>query len=88
MTQSTESHKKRPDTAEALVRERLAEAAACLERIDHQREAGDPMFGRILEERIVWRELRDLELQEFDEQTRVDHARMFLARFDASVALS
>ena len=87
MAPSTESHKKRADTAEEVVRERLAEAAASLERIDHERESGDPMFGKVLEERIVWRELRDLELQEFDEQTSVDHARMFLERFDAGPVL-
>lgn len=28
----------------------------------------DPLFGKSIEERIVWRELLDLELQEVDEQ--------------------
>ena len=101
MTLSTESHnEKRTGAAVSrsrllnLVpafshRERLAEAAACLQRIDDERDsAGDPTFGKVLEERIVWRELRDLELQEFDEQTSLDHARLFLARFDTPVALS
>jgi hypothetical protein len=49
--------------------ERLAEAAACLERLHQQRaSAGDPILGMATEKRIIWRELLDLELQAFDEQ--------------------
>jgi hypothetical protein len=49
--------------------ERLAEAAACLERLHHERAcAGDPILGNAIEKRIIWRELLDLELQDFDEQ--------------------
>ena len=48
---------------------RLAKAAACLERLDEERIVlSDPNLGKTIEERIIWRELLDLELQEFDEQ--------------------
>jgi hypothetical protein len=48
---------------------RLVEACSCLallalERADRQ----DPGFGKSLEERIIWRELLELELQEIDEK--------------------
>ena len=47
----------------------MAKAAACLERLDEKRVVlGDPNLGKSIEERIIWRELLDLELQEFDEQ--------------------
>ena len=49
--------------------ERLAKAAAYLERLDVERFArGNPNLGKSIEERIIWRELLDLELQKFDEQ--------------------
>jgi len=48
---------------------RLAEEQAFLEHLDVEREfRRDPAFGRITEERIVWGELLDLELQDLDEQ--------------------
>jgi len=47
---------------------RLAEEKACLEHLDAEREyRGDVDFGKTTEERIVWKELLDLELQEIDE---------------------
>ncbi len=50
-------------------RRRLAEAYDCLQQLDRLREDEcAPALGKILEERIVWRELLDLELQEIDEQ--------------------
>lgn len=50
-------------------RKRLAEAFDCLQRLDEQRAmGGDPRFGRFVEDRILWRELLELELQEIDEQ--------------------
>ena len=50
-------------------RRRLAEAYDCLQQLDRLREDQcAPALGKILEERIVWRELLDLELQEIDEQ--------------------
>jgi hypothetical protein len=48
---------------------RLRAAGASLERLDLERAlSGDPHLGRAVEERIVWRELLDLELQDFDGQ--------------------
>lgn len=48
---------------------RLADGAARLARLHHERERlGDAGIGRPLEDRIVWTELIDLELQEIDEQ--------------------
>ena len=53
----------------SLLHERLAKAVACLECLDEERAAcGHPNLGKSMEERIIWRELLDLELQEFDEQ--------------------
>ncbi len=50
-------------------RRRLAEAYDCLQQLDRFREdERAPALGKILEDRIVWRELLDLELQEIDEQ--------------------
>ena len=52
-----------------VVNKRLAKAAACLERLDAERACcRDPNLGKGMEERIIWRELLDLELQEFDEE--------------------
>ena len=51
------------------LQERLAEAAARLERLHQERaSAGDQILGMATEKRIIWRELLDLELQDFDEQ--------------------
>lgn len=50
-------------------RQRLAEAFARLLRIDLERlETDDPLYARPEEDRIVWRELLDLELQDIDER--------------------
>ena len=48
------------------LQERLAKAAAFLENLD---ACGDPTLGKATEKRIIWRELLDRELQEFDEET-------------------
>jgi hypothetical protein len=49
--------------------ERLALAAAFLERLAQDRaRIGDPNLDKAFEKRIIWRELLDLELQEFDEE--------------------
>lgn len=49
--------------------QRLAEEKACLEHLDAGRACrGDSGFGRTIEDRIVWGELLDLELQNIDEQ--------------------
>ena len=50
---------------------RLAEEAASLEHLEvERRRLGDSNFGKSTENRIVWRELIELELQEIDEQLR------------------
>jgi hypothetical protein len=50
-------------------RRRLAEAVARLERLDVERERrSDSRFGKTAENRIIWGELIELELQEIDEQ--------------------
>ena len=52
-----------------LTGKRLKEAAACLEKLEAQRARGyDPLLGKWLEQRVIWRELLELELQEIDEQ--------------------
>ena len=49
--------------------QRLAEEKACLEHLDAERECrGDSAFGKSTEDRIVWGELLELELQDIDEQ--------------------
>jgi hypothetical protein len=48
---------------------RLREECTFLDRLDVERvERGDPKFGKTFEERIIWRELLDLELQAVDER--------------------
>jgi hypothetical protein len=50
-------------------RERLADAFALLDKILVDRMCQeDVAWGRLIEDRIVWRELIELELQEVDEQ--------------------
>lgn len=52
-----------------IVQQRLAEEKAYLEHLDLERvHRGDPSFNRAIEERIIWGELLELELQEVDEQ--------------------
>jgi hypothetical protein len=53
----------------SVLQERLAKAVAYLELLDVERIShGEPNLGKSIEERIVWRELLDLELQEFEEE--------------------
>jgi len=60
--------KPEPCHAQAI-RLRLAEEMTLLERLDAERERrADPGFGRTIEDRIVWGELIELELEEIDEQ--------------------
>jgi hypothetical protein len=55
--------------AAKTIRQRLAEERACLEDLDAERDRrGDAAFGKTIEDRIVWGELLELELQEIDEQ--------------------
>jgi len=38
-----------------VIHDRLAKAAACLERLDEERVVlGDPNLGKSIEERIIW----------------------------------
>jgi hypothetical protein len=51
------------------IHERLEVGRACLERIDRERKfRSNRNFGKALEDRIMRRELFDLELQELDER--------------------
>ena len=51
------------------VRERLAEAKASLDYLDAERtRRADPDFGRGLEDKIVWRELLELELEDAEDR--------------------
>jgi len=55
--------------ASGSTQKRLAEAFAFLENLDLQRANGqDRLLGKVVEDRIIWRELLELELQEIDEQ--------------------
>jgi hypothetical protein len=58
------------------VRKRLAKGKAALEHLEAERDRrGDPRFGQTTEDRIVWNELIELELQEIDEQvSRISRA--------------
>ena len=51
------------------MRRRLVEAKTELDRLDREREhRGDIGFGKRTEDRIIWAELLDLELQDIDER--------------------
>ena len=55
----------------SLLDDRLAKTAACLESLDqHRKSHADPNFGRSFEKGLIWDELLDLELQEFEEEMR------------------
>jgi hypothetical protein len=52
-----------------VIKQRLAEEKSLLDQLDSEREyRGDSNFRKTAEDRIVWGELLDLELQDFDEQ--------------------
>ena len=52
-----------------MIKQRLAEEKSLLDQLDSEREyRGDSSFRKTAEDRIVWGELLDLELQDFDEQ--------------------
>lgn len=55
----------------AAISLRLKEGKNSLDRLDAERRSrGNNLLGKSLEERIVWGELIDLELQEIDEEVR------------------
>jgi hypothetical protein len=57
------------DKRGSAARHRLAEEKEYLDRLDRERAfRRDSRFGKTTEERIVWNELLDLELQDIDEQ--------------------
>ncbi len=52
-----------------MIRHRLKEGEALLEWLDAERESrGNSSFGKVIEARVVWGELLELELQDADEQ--------------------
>ena len=54
------------------IAKRLADEFALLQELEFKRNLrADPHYGRATEDRIIWRELFDLELQEVDE--RISH---------------
>lgn len=58
-----------PPATPSPIQRRLAEAFVFVEHLQQQRLQGqDAMLGRFIEERLIWRELLDLELQDIDEQ--------------------
>ncbi len=51
------------------LRHRLSDEMHCLEQLDSERQLrGDPGFGKATEDRIVWGELLELELEQIDEE--------------------
>ena len=69
---SSDQHSAEPDMHQAApnpVRRRLAQGKAGLDHLDAMRQRpGATGFGTATEDRIVWGELLDLELQDIDEQ--------------------
>lgn len=58
-----------PSASLCPVRMRLADAYIRLQHIEVARaEGNDPQYAKTLEDRIIWRELLDLELQEIDKR--------------------
>jgi hypothetical protein len=52
-----------------MIKQRLAGEKSLLDQLDSEREyRGDSNFQKTAEDRIIWGELLDLELQDFDEQ--------------------
>jgi hypothetical protein len=65
----TRTTTEQPSPEGSPIRRRLAEQKARLDSLAAQRERrGDSGFGMSTEERIVWAELLELELQDIDEQ--------------------
>jgi hypothetical protein len=64
-----ESETASSEASAADIRTRLRQGHAELERLDtERRRRGDPRIGKSVEERIVWGELLELELQDLDER--------------------
>ncbi len=57
-----------PEQEPASVAQRLAEAFAVIQNLEVERDfRADPFYGKDEEERIIWRELFDLEMQQLHE---------------------
>jgi hypothetical protein len=69
-TDCCDSSNQKPESCGTnATRQRLEEEKASLDKLDRERERrGDPGFDRTTEERVVWGELLELELQDLDEQ--------------------
>jgi hypothetical protein len=68
-TSVSESTERIEQCPASTIRQRLAEGKACLEWLDAEQDRrGDSGFEKATENRIVWRELLDLELQDVDDQ--------------------
>lgn len=70
MARRPESVTSKPETCRSNAAwTRLVEEKACLEHLECERaHLHNPGFGKTSEERIIWGELLDLELQDIDEQ--------------------
>lgn len=66
---------------DARVRNRLVEGCKTLEALDRERRAQrNPLIGKAVEQRIIHRELLELELQDLDDQ--MDRIREATAEFE------
>jgi hypothetical protein len=72
-----------PGRTPTVIDQRLAAEKADLDRLDDERQhLGNPAFGGTEEQRIIWSELLDLELQDIDEQiNRIRHEESLPGRF-------
>ena len=51
------------------IKKRLSEAKESLDYLEAERsQRGDPEFGKLTEQQIIWRELLELELQDAEER--------------------
>jgi hypothetical protein len=77
----------RPQTSSSLTCQRLARGFARLQGIQLVRNhRQDSRFGQPTEDRIVWRELLELELQNVDEQVEYMLAVAETARLAANIS--
>jgi hypothetical protein len=68
-TRSSPANARSGRSSAIAIRRRLAEEKASLDRLDAQRgRPASSRFGKTAEDRIVWSELLELELQDIDEQ--------------------
>jgi hypothetical protein len=56
-------------STDAVIKDRLSKSKECLDYLEVEREhRGDPAFGRLVEQQMIWRELLELELQDAEER--------------------